>query len=161
MSTLDDINALLPDNILGEISPEDVRGCFALTFDDLKKSYDFQKEGETAGGAIAIVDDTYQTVCELITPTRVAGTYQFLVSMNWDYNTISKSAYYRWSIDGGATWKENSIETKDKTNIENFSYVFPKVLSNGPIHMILQARKEAANDVMTVHHANLVVERKI
>ena len=123
-------------------------------------SYDYQKEGITSGGAITIVDDTYQTICELITPSRPAGTYELLASMVWTYDTASRSAFYRWSADGGSTWKELSTEASDKTNTENFSYSFPKELPEGVVHMVLQARKENAADEMIVDHANLVVERK-
>ena len=131
------------------------------TYDYLAQyTYDYVKVGETAGAPISVVDDTYETIAELITPSRPAGTYEMLVSMVWTYSTAARSAFYRWSSDGGATWKELSTETKDKTNTENFSYSFPKSLASGITHLILQARKEGANDEMIVQHANLVVERK-
>ena len=131
------------------------------TYDYLAQyTYDYKKEGITSGGAIEIIDDTYQTVCELITPSRPAGTYEMLVSLVWTFNTANRSAYYRWSADGGSTWKELSTEASDKTNTENFSYSFPKSLSTGVIHLVLQARKELAGNEMIVQHANLVAERK-
>ena len=106
--------------------------------------------------------NSYTRLNSLTLTNAPAGTYEYKMSMTFTYSTTSRSAYFRVSDDGGATWTEIRREAKDSTDIMNESYVFPTVNpSVGDIELVVDFRTESNSDTLTVLASNLIVERKV
>ena len=124
-------------------------------------TYDWATEGINNGGSPIIVSsDTFQQIAELTVPNRDAGTYQITFTTTFNYDTVQRSAIFRWSLDGGSNWKTISRELKDKTNDEIISYSFPKLLTAGAIDFKMEARCEGGSDTLTIDFAHIILERK-
>lgn len=149
--------ALLADNTSGDISAKDLRDIITgvATLADDTPTYDYKKVTD-----FITTSDTYVSLAELITPTREAGTYEIKISTTFTYNSISKSAYFRWSIDGGTNWEEFSVEPKDFTDKKAMSYSFPYPYLGGVMDIKLECKCEASSDTLDVLFANIVFERK-
>lgn len=117
-------------------------------------TYDYVKES-----AIVIADDNYETIAELITPTRDKGVYEYRMSMTYSLNSTNTSAYFRFSLDGGTTWTEFRTEPKDNTDSVPMYYSFPKPLPREVLQLMMQARKENAGDVLNIEFIDLMIAR--
>ena len=90
---------------------------------------------------------------------RVAGMYEVLISMVWNYDTANKSGKFRWSVDGGTTWLETSEEPKDKTDLRPFSVLFPVEHSGGARQILLEAAREDDTHTMTMKYISVMYKR--
>jgi len=153
--------ALLPDNTTGDISAADMRSivlsCLTLTEEGakLRGTYDYKKVKDQV-----TTSDAYAPLVSMATPAREAGTYEIKISSTFTYNTTGKSAFFRWSIDGGTNWEEFSVEPKDVTDKKALSYDFPYEHLGGAIDIRLEFKCESASNTLTVLFANLVFEQK-
>lgn len=109
---------------------------------------------------ITVVDTTYQVIQTITTPTRAAGTYKLSLSMLHTLNSITTSAYFRFSKDGGTTWIEIRKESKDIADVSASSYMSTIVHTGGIFNLIVEARKEVAGDILVVQAINSIFERK-
>jgi hypothetical protein len=124
-------------------------------------TYDYVKEGIPNGGnPIIISTNVFQEVARLTVPARDAGTYGITFSVTFKYSSTDSSAIFQWSLDGGSTWKLIQKEVKDTSNVEVFTYSFPKELSAGPIDFVLQAKCEDDSKILEIDYANIICERK-
>jgi len=139
--------------VAGDLSQLDTR----VTAIEAKPDLSFYKFTKVT--AFTVPDDNYIEAGRL-TETIEAGTYEIKFSITYTYNTTTKSAFFRWSLDGGATWQEVSEEAKDKTDVRPRYYAFPKVLTAGQKDIIFEAKKEAAGDVMTIDFLDIILDRK-
>jgi hypothetical protein len=89
-----------------------------------------------------------------------AGVYEVSFSSTFTYSTTNRSAEFSWSIDGGTNWQRSSMETKDTTNTELFSYTFPLEHLGGGIDFRLDARCEGSSDTLDIEYGNIIFERK-
>jgi len=89
-----------------------------------------------------------------------AGVYEIKISKTFQYNKTGKSALFRWSLDGGSTWEDFSIEVKDITNKTSESYVFPLTHAGGTLDIKLEAGRESNAGILNIDYANIIVERK-
>jgi len=120
------------------------------------QTYDFQK---VSGQAIN--NDTFTTIGQLTTPTRSSGVYEYSFSMSFKYSTTSRSAFFRFSIDGGNHWYEFAREPKDTTDTYDMYYAFPYVESvDKVIDLVVQAKCENNSDTLTILFLDIVAERK-
>ena len=119
-------------------------------------TYDYSKVAD-----VTVTDATYEQVAELVTPSRVAGTYKLTLSMLHTLNTTARSAYFRFSQDGGSTWVEVPREPKDTTDKDPRTLIQTVVHTGGIMDIKVQARKEAAGDVLIIDALNIIFERKI
>ena len=101
----------------------------------------------------------YTPVAQL-TRTLEAGLYEIKISKTFQYNKTGKSALFRWSLDGGTTWEDFSIEVKDITNKTSESYVFPLTHAGGTLDIKLEAGRESDAGILNIDYANIIVERK-
>ncbi len=98
----------------------------------------------------------------LVLPYTIAAgttTYEFKVSALYDFDDRTKAAHFRFSIDGGGTWKEFAIDPHDLPLV----YIFPQLnshVADTQIEFVLEAAKPDATGTMTIHEAALIVERK-
>ena len=122
---------------------------FAPTYDYIKKT------------AITVTDDTYEEIARLTTPSRVAGVYKLSQSMLYSLNSTTTSAYFRFSSDGGITWNEIRREPKDNTDVLPSAYTSTVVHTGGIFDLIIQSRKGAAGDVLTISIVDVIFERKV
>ena len=118
-------------------------------------SYDYSKVID-----FTVADDTYEIIASVATPPRDAGTYEFKFSGTYILDSITSSAYLRFSIDGGTSWTEARREPKDKTDANTFYYAFPKEIVAGNINVIVEVRKEVASDVLVYQFFDIIVDRK-
>ena len=103
--------------------------------------------------------DTWVQLNELIV-TPPEGTYMLQFNALFSYDSTGRSAFFRASDDGGATWVEIRKEAKDTTDTNSYDYSYPYIHTGGSIHLIVEYKTENANDTLSVHGSNLVVERK-
>jgi len=119
-------------------------------------TYDYVK-------AVDVLDlpETYTEVASLVTPTRVAGTYLYMLSLSYNFNSVNTSAFMRFSIDGGTVWTEFSREPSDKLDTVALVYAFPKeVATDGPLSLHLEMRKGTTAGVLNMEFLDLAIERK-
>ena len=128
-----------------------------------KPVYEYVKEGIPNGGnPIIITGSTGLTMVAKLNPLEdfPAGVYEITFSSTFDYDSTKRSAIFNWSIDGGATYEQFSVEPKDKSDTKPMHYCFPHEHQGGRINLDLKARCEANGDVLTISYANIVFERK-
>ena len=121
-------------------------------------SYNYVLYGDTLG-----VKDTYVTIGEIVTPSVLAGVYVYGMSFTWTFQRASNSAQFRFSIDGGSTWKEISAEPKDSSDVNVFYYSFPhEVTADGILSLKIEAKRDAyVNRDLDVFNSNLWIEQKL
>ena len=128
-------------------------------------AYHYVKEGIPNGGNPIVItsNNGYQDIASLTTlVAEIDEVYEITFSATFNYDSIKRSALFAWSIDGGTTFEEFSIEPKDKTDQKALGYTFPhKVSVKGAIQLVLQAKCENTGDVLTIDYANIIAERKI
>lgn len=122
---------------------------------EVQNYYEFEK----MTGKV-INSETYQQVVRLTRPAIAVGTYQIGFAFQWLYDSIIRSAMFRFSLDGGINWSEFQEEPKDPTNEQPFFYSFPKILPGDVIDIILEARCENAADTLTIPFSDVMIERK-
>lgn len=132
---------------LSTITGEDVDGSINFT-------YDYKIENN-----ITIQSDTYIEVLRLTTPNREAGLYEIKQSVLYNYDTSSRSAYFRVSTDGGLTWLELRRESKDPTDLEPVTLVRVDVFNGGIKDIIIQARCENPSDILAINLVNTAFHR--
>jgi len=137
-------------NLLKEINEKvDINAPFTPT-------YDFTQETD-----ITVADDTYESVAVLLTENRVAGTYKLAQSMIYSLNTNVRSAFFRFSTNGGVTWSEIRREPKDNLDKVPLSYTTTVIHGGGIFDIQIEAKKENATDIMEVYIMDITLERKI
>lgn len=107
-----------------------------------------------------VTNDVYEQVARLTTASRAAGTYKLDESMLYSLNSTTTSAFFRFSVDGGLTWSEIRREPKDNLDVLAEAYTSTIVHAGGVIDIVIQARKENASDVLTIHKLDIILERK-
>lgn len=110
---------------------------------------------------VIVTNDVYEEVARLTTSSRPAGTYVLHKSMLYSLNTTVRSAYLRFSLDGGATWTEVRKEPTDNTDLIPLTHPNVIVHTDGGFDIIVQSRKESAGDVLNIVQLTLTLERKI
>jgi len=126
------------------------------------RTYDFKKAGISEGGNPVVISSTsYEDIVRLTTLPRYSGVYEYSFSITFGYSATSRSAMFQWSLDGGNSWEQFSLEVKDVTNKMPRTYKFPITRDqNGTIDLILQGKCEGASDTLTIDYASIVAERK-
>jgi hypothetical protein len=84
------------------------------------------------------------------------------MSIIFNLDSASHSAYFKSSVDNGSTYTEIRQEPKDSTDklIKSNTIVYTQA-SAGPIDIIIQSKKENTSDVLTVYSITAIVERKV
>jgi len=91
-----------------------------------------------------------------------AGIYQYLVSFTFVLDSINSSGEFRYSIDGGSTWFEFSIEPKDINNTQPYTHVFPyEATEDEGLSLMLQGQKQDAGDTLIVQFSDVAIEKKV
>jgi len=111
--------------------------------------------------SFTVANDTYETVAQLVTPSRGAGTYELKMSMIHSLNSVTTSAFFRFSTDGGSTWTEVRKEPKDNTDNVVDTLIHVDVFAGGIKDIVVQARKENAGDVLLVTHLDIIYQRVV
>jgi len=119
-------------------------------------TYDYESKINTI-----VTSDSYVEVSRLTTLSRDAGTYSVTNSMMYSYDNTNRSAFFRFSLDGGANWNEIRKEPKDNTDKLPESYTTTIVRTGADIFdIIIQARVEDATDTLTIYKLDIMLERK-
>ena len=108
-----------------------------------------------------VMTTTYQTIGEIISSFKSSGQEWFEIgfSVTSLYKTTRYSEYFQYSQDGGTTWHELRREPKDRSDAKAFFYAYPEQFPAGPIHVIIQARKEDSADDMIIAYADTWIKR--
>ena len=116
-------------------------------------TYDYSKEAE--------VNDISSTYTEIVSVSAVrdAGVYELGVSLTWDFDRTTNSAFFRFSIDGGLTYAYMEQEPADKTNNSPFYYAFPRAHTGGEISILFEARKETGAGTLNISFADAWIKR--
>jgi len=110
---------------------------------------------------VTVPSDSYSAVAELHrTDIDVSGTYEIKFSANYTLDSVTHSAYVRFSLDNGATWFEYRREPKDKTDTEAINYSLPHVFTSTSADILVEARKESSGDNMEFSYFDVILERK-
>lgn len=120
--------------------------------------YEFNKVS-----GISTTSAAYTEANRLTVTTPPSGVYEYSFSFTFNYGTTNKSAYFRFSTDGGTTWNEIRKEAKDVTDNIPLYYSFPvNFVQTGTdnIVLIVEYRVETAGDVLNVSYMDVIVERK-
>ena len=113
------------------------------------------------GSDVVVPGITFTEVCSLTTPIRPAGTYETKMSMLWSLDNKNNSAYFRYSRDGGTKWVDVTLQPSATSDIIPLTLIIPEVHVEGSQSIIVQARKDNSNDVLTVIGVYLVFESKV
>ena len=104
---------------------------------------------KSASASAVDCPEVYTTLIDLITDPLEQGLYEFGFSLSYSLNTATKSAYLRFSTDGGTVWHEFIQEPKDNTDITPVMYGYPAQWS-GIKNILIEARSEATGDLVHV-----------
>ena len=91
-------------------------------------TYDYDK-----ATGILNIPDTYTELNNYTSPSRPAGIYEVGMSFTWDMTIVNRSAYFRWTTDGGAFWNEFVSEPKDVQDKSAVYYQYPFNHPGGPM----------------------------
>ena len=117
-------------------------------------TYDYDKQQD-----ILNIPETYTQLNNFTSPSRPAGIYEVGMSFTWDFTLVSKSAYFRWSTDGGSTWNEFISEPKDVQDKMAMYYQYPFNHPGGQMNIITQMRKEDATGTLNVTFSDVWFRR--
>ena len=119
------------------------------------KSYDYVKVKD-----ILDVPEVYFPLAVLQTSYRELGVYEFKFSLHFKLGVTNKSVYYRFSLDGGATWHEFVSEAKDRTDSKGYTFMFPIEHTGGEFDFRFEIRKEDDTSELDVFQFAAMIERK-
>ena len=111
-------------------------------------------------GGFDSIGEVYEPLNILTTPMRAVGTYTYNMAITWHYDRTNASAYFRFSLDGGLSWQEFTLEPQDSTDHGTLDYSFPKVVSSAePLDLRVEAKKETGSGTMAVSHSDVWIQR--
>ena len=115
---------------------------------------------QTSNIDIATDHPDWTPVANLVTPTRASGTYRIDIAVIWSLDTTTKSGMIRYSIDGGATWKEFQSEPKDKTNDNGNDFGFTLIgTAEQAWDIQVEMTKESGTATMTCSSCEISLRR--
>mgnify|MGYP001822452352 CR=1 FL=1 len=117
-------------------------------------TYDFDKAQD-----ILNIPETFTELNNYTSPSRPAGIYEVGMSFTWDFTIVNRSAYFRWSTDGGTFWNEFVSEPKDVQDKVAVYYQYPINHPGGTMSIITQMRKEDALGVLNVPFSDVWFRR--
>ena len=123
---------------------------------EVSTSYNYNKVS-----GISTTSSTYSVANSLLVEDAPEGVYEYKFIMTYNHSTTTKSAYFRFSLDGGTTWNEVRKEVKDVTDNIPVYYGFPVVHPGGDIDLVIEYRTEVDGNVLNVSFIDIVVERKL
>ena len=110
---------------------------------------------------ITVAGDTYEDLLTLdVTDMEADGIYELRMSMLYSLDNTTRSAYFRFSIDNGATWVEVAKEPKDTTDLTPMNYWKVVTGISGTMNIIIQGRKENVVDVLYIQEISVSATRK-
>lgn len=109
---------------------------------------------------VVINSDTYSLAARLLTEDRDAGTYSITNSMLYSYDSTNRSAYFRFSLNGGIDWIEIRKEPKDNTDKLPESYTTTLEHTGGIIDVRIEARCESNGDILTIYKLDIMLKRE-
>jgi hypothetical protein len=116
-------------------------------------TYDFAKSVNIIAGEI------YTELLNYTTDAPLNGIlYEFGLSLSWQYTVANKSAYLRFSTDGGVSWTEFIGQPKDQTDVVPFVYIFPIAFTGSP-NVIIELRKQDASGILTAFYSDSWIKR--
>jgi hypothetical protein len=88
------------------------------------------------------------------------GHYVVNVAATWRFTANNGSALFRISNDGGTTWGEiYSIDPPAGTDLQPFSYSYPKYFPGGDVDIVLESRKTVAGGSLDVTFCDIWFEQ--
>jgi hypothetical protein len=117
-------------------------------------TYDYDKASN-----ILNIPETYTQLNDYTSPSRPAGVYEVGMSFTWDFSLVSRSAYFRWTTDGGTNWNEFISEPKDVQDRSAVYYQYPFNHAGGTMNIITQMRKEDALGTLNVTFSDVWFRR--
>ena len=117
-------------------------------------TYDYNKAQD-----ILAIPDTYTELNNYTSPSRPAGIYEVGMSFTWDFTIVNRSAYFRWTTDGGGNWNEFISEPKDVQDKQGVYYQYPVDHPGGPMSITTQMRKEDGLGVLNVTFSDVWFRR--
>jgi len=109
---------------------------------------------------IIVPSDTYNVVGALARNDVPDGVYEVKFALTYTLDSVTHSAYIRYSLDGGTTWYEFRREPKDKTDRTAIYYAFPIDVTGPDIHIIVEAKKEDSGDSFEIQFLDIILDRK-
>lgn len=109
---------------------------------------------------VTVPSDTYNVVGALARNDVPDGVYEVKFALTYTLDSVTHSAYIRYSLDGGTTWYEFRREPKDKTDRTAIYYAFPIDVTGPDVHIIVEARKEDSGDNFEIQFLDIILDRK-
>lgn len=88
------------------------------------------------------------------------GTYKVDMSAMFNMDVTNYSAYFRFSVDNGVTWREVVEESSDVNNIIPLAYSFMLPVTNNTLNIQIQTKVENAGATLTIEDMQVMVDRK-
>jgi len=110
---------------------------------------------------VSTTSSAYTPINSLTVSNAAPGTYEITLSMLFSYSTITRSAFFRFSRDGGVSWKEIRQESKDLTDNIASTYVTTAVHTTGDLGIQVEYRTEADADILNVATMDIIIDRKL
>jgi len=110
---------------------------------------------------ISVQTETYTSLNTLTTSSLPAGTYQVTLSMLFGINSVVRSAYFRFSLDGDNNWTEVKKEAKDVTDLIPTTLVLVEDFTGGEKTIEIEAKCEDSSDTITISNQTIIYERKV
>ena len=113
--------------------------------------------------AVTNVQTNSTTYVEVINSTYALtdGTYKVDMSAMFNMDVTNYSAYFRFSVDNGVTWREVIEESSDVNNIIPLAYSFMLPVTNNTLNIQIQAKVENAGATLTIEDMQVMVDRKV
>jgi hypothetical protein len=107
-----------------------------------------------------VTSTTYQDIIN-VTYTPPVGIYKLDMSLLHTLSNNNATAFFRFSLDGGATWFEFSKKTLSPADINNSTVT--KIINHlgGNFSIRIQARKESSGDTLTIRNLVTALQRKV
>jgi hypothetical protein len=106
------------------------------------------------------LSDSWTEINSIVVADREAGVYEMGMAVHWVFDRTTKSAFIRFSLDGGATWQEFTGEPKDKTDSNATYFAFPyEQVADGQMQIQVEIRKETGAGVLDVPRSACWIKR--
>ena len=135
-------------------------GALLISLDSSKVWHPVYKYAKTENIVVTTVQPNWQEVGRLVVGSVTDAVYEYKFSTTYQYDTASRSAYFRFSTDGGITWNEFISEPSDSTNQIPQTYFYPKPVTAG-VHpdIIVEMAKESGANTLTLKFLDIILQQ--
>ena len=121
--------------------------------------FDILTVDDDTANDVVVPDATWLSIAKIDPIDRPAGKYRFETSIDAMFADTNDSAMFRFSNDGGLTWREFVKQAVDPTEHIPLYYAHLKNHQGGVVQLELQASKDVGALALTIKEAQVIISR--